>query len=270
VLARLTGAKCIVHVHVGYDTWMTRLRRWSLRRADALIAISDFVKGSLVSSGHRRRTTHVVLNAIDLASWRPGAGREEVRRELGLPESAPVLITVCRLFGAKGPEELIRALAIVRRDRPDVRLLIVGDDGPMQGAYERELLGLVHELGLDDHVTFTGRRSDVSRLLAAADVYTMPSFDEPFGLVYLEAMAMERPIVALDNGGTPEVVEHGRSGLLSAPGDIEAFAGNVLTLLDDPQLRERMGRYGRRQVEQRFTIERLAEDTAAVYRLVAS
>jgi glycosyltransferase involved in cell wall biosynthesis len=270
VLARLTGAKCIVHVHVGYGSWMTRLRRWSLKRADALIAISDFVKGSLVSSGHERRTTHVVLNAIDVDDWQPGVGRDEIRRELGLPETAPVLVTVCRLFGAKGPEQLIRALAIVRQEQPDVRLLIVGDDGPMQGSYERQLADLVHELGLDDHVVFTGRRSDVPRLMAAADVYAMPSFDEPFGLVFLEAMAMQRPVVALDNGGTPEVVEHGRNGLLSAPGDVEAFAANVLVLLRDPELREQMGRFGRRRVEERFTIGRMAQDTASVYRLVAS
>jgi glycosyltransferase involved in cell wall biosynthesis len=189
VLARLTGAKCIVHVHVGYDTWMTRLRRWSLKRADALIAISDFVKGSLVSSGHRHRTTHVVLNAIDVDDWHPGIGRNETRRELGL---------------------------------------------------------------------------------TTADVYAMPSVDEPFGLVFLEAMAMERPVVALDNGGTPEVVEHGRSGLLSSPGDIERFAANVLLLLREPELREQMGRFGRRRVEERFTIDRMARDTASVYRLVAS
>ena len=181
-----------------------------------------------------------------------------------------MLITVCRLFGAKGPEELIRALAIVHREQPDARLVVVGDDGPMQGAYLRHLVNLVHEVGLDDHVVFTGRRTDVARLLAAADVYAMPSFDEPFGLVYLEAMAMALPVVALDNGGTPEVVEHGRSGLLSAPGDIEALAANVATLLREPELRERMGRYGRRRVEERFTIERMARDTAAVYRAVAS
>jgi glycosyltransferase involved in cell wall biosynthesis len=270
VLARLTGAKCIVHVHVGYDTWMTRLRRWSLKRADALIAISDFVKGSLVSSGHRHRTTHVVLNAIDVDDWHPGIGRNETRRELGLPETAPVLVTVCRLFAAKGLEELIQALAMIREEQPEVRLLIVGDDGPLRGTYERALASLVHELGLDDHVVFTGRRSDVARLMAAADVYAMPSVDEPFGLVFLEAMAMERPVVALDNGGTPEVVEHGRSGLLSSPGDIEGFAANVLLLLREPELREQMGRFGRRRVEERFTIDRMARDTASVYRLVAS
>ena len=97
----------------------------------------------------------------------------------------------------------------------------------------RELAALADELGVDDSVVFTGRRSDVARLMAAADVFAMPSLEEPFGLVYLEAMAMRLPVVALDSGGTPEVVEHGRSGLLSAPGDIDALAANIVELLSD-------------------------------------
>ena len=151
----------------------------------------------------------------------------------------------------------------MHREQPDARLVVVGDDGPMQGAYLRHLANVVHELGLDDHVVFTGRRSDVARLMAAADVYAMPSFDEPFGLVYLEAMAMALPVVALDNGGTPEVVEHGRSGLLSAPGDIEALAANVLRrCCASPSCGGGWVEHGRRRVEERFTSERMARDTA--------
>jgi glycosyltransferase involved in cell wall biosynthesis len=78
-------------------------------------------------------------------------------------------------------------------------------------------------------------------------------------------MAMKRPVVALDNGGTPEVVEHGKSGLLSPPGDAEALAANLLALVRDPALRARMGEYGRQQVEQRFSPGRMAEDVGRVY-----
>jgi glycosyltransferase involved in cell wall biosynthesis len=97
----------------------------------------------------------------------------------------------------------------------------------------------------------------------------MPSFEEPFGLVFAEAMAMELPVVALRNGGTLEVVAEGRTGLLSDPGDGDALAANLATLLDDPDLRRRMGAEGRRCVEDRFTIDRMAADTEDVYRSVA-
>lgn len=93
----------------------------------------------------------------------------------------------------------------------------------------------------------------------------MPSYEEPFGMIFLEAMAMKRPIVALANGGTPEVVDHGKGGLLSEPGDIEALAGNILTLIRDKPLRESMGAYNRKRVEEYFTPQRMANDVERVY-----
>jgi glycosyltransferase involved in cell wall biosynthesis len=106
-------------------------------------------------------------------------------------------------------------------------------------------------------------------MMAMADIYAMPSHEEPFGLVFCEAMAMKKPVVALNNGGTPEVVEHGKSGLLSAPGDIEGLAANVLTLLRDPALRARMGEYGRERVRAHFTPARMARDVERIYAALA-
>jgi glycosyltransferase involved in cell wall biosynthesis len=269
LLARLTRAKCVVHAHVAYGEWMSRPLKWSLKRADAMIAISQFVAGSLESSGRDEHSIYVVLNALDGRNWVPGAGRAEARHELGVADSDPIVVTVCRLFPGKGPAELIRALALVRHEEPEAKLVIVGSDMTPDGSYTRELSSLVSELGLAEHVIFTGRRSDVPRLMAASDVFAMPSFEEPFGLVFLEAMAMELPVVALDNGGTPEVVEDGRSGLLTRPGDIEGLAARLLRLLRDPELRRRMGVYGRRQVDDRFTVERMADDVARAYELIA-
>ncbi len=105
-------------------------------------------------------------------------------------------------------------------------------------------------------------------LMAAADVFAMPSVGEPFGLVYAEAMAMELPVVALDSGGTPEVVQHGTTGLLSAPGNLDALADNLSRLLADPDRRHRMGMNGRHRVETEFTSARMAADVAHVYQAV--
>lgn len=269
VVARLTGAKSIVHLHVGYAEWMTGLRRWSLGHADAVIAVSDFVAGTLPDEIPGARV-HTVLNAIDMSDWTPGECRDAARAEFGIGADAPVLIAVCRLFPAKGAADLLRSLALVHSVQPEAHLLVVGDDGDPNHSYIEELEHLASALGVREHVVFTGRRKDVPRLMAAADLFTMPSFGEPFGLVYLEAMAMRLPVVALDNGGTPEVVEHGRSGLLSAPGDIEGFAGHVIELLGDRERRGAMGDYGRAVVKERFTTTRMADDVAAVYRRVLS
>ena len=160
---RLAGAKSIIHMHVEHGEWMRPLLKWSLKRADALVAVSDFVAGSLVSNGRGGARTRVVLNAIDLTDWIPGQGRKEVRHEFWLPPNTTVLVTVCRLGPGKGPGDLIRGLAWVRREYPDVRLLIVGGEGVP--GYRWELMKAAHELGVAENVVFTGWRNDVPRLI---------------------------------------------------------------------------------------------------------
>lgn len=263
LLARVTRARCIVHVHVGYGEWMSPLLKWSFRRADALIAISEFVAGTLVDSGHRPERIHVVLNGIDTDRWKPEIGGDEVRNEFGIDAAAPIVLTVCRLFEAKGPRQLIEALPSLREQHPDVRLFIVG--GELQTGFRRELEDLSRDLGLDTNVIFTGRRADIPQLMAAADIYAMPSQWEPFGLVYAEAMAMRLPVVALDNGGTPEVVAHGKTGLLSSLGDQQALTANLSALLADPDRRRCMGERGRALVLGRFGLARMARDVERVY-----
>ena len=265
VLAKLTGAKCIVHVHVTYGDWMSGMLRWAMGRADALIGVSDFVARSLIRGGYSAHKTLSVLNAIDLDKWHADVEHSHIRGELGVQPNAPLLICVARIFPPKGQDKLVRALALLQPEFPGIKALIVGQDYPPGTSYSAELKALAAKLGLADSLIFTGLRSDIPCLIAAADVLVMPSFEEPFGLVYAEAMAMRRPVVAFDDGGTPEVVDHGKSGLLSPREDIGALAENIATLLRNPELRRQMGDYGRAQVEERFNPVRLARDVATIY-----
>jgi glycosyltransferase involved in cell wall biosynthesis len=272
LLGKVTGAKSVVHLHVAYGDWMSRPVRWAFRSADALMVISKFVAASLVKNGYRREKIHIVLNAIDPDAWDYRRDPGPVRREFGISDTAPVIVCAARLFHWKGQADLLRAIDIVRREFPDVRLLIVGTDDrlAMRTSFMAELKDLARDLGLFDHVVFTGQRADMAAVMAAADVFALPSFEEPFGLVFLEAMAMKKPVAAVDNGGTPEVVEHGKSGLLSPPRDIPALAANLLALLRDAALSARLGDYGRHQVEARFTPERMARDAEGVYDALVS
>jgi hypothetical protein len=161
--------------------------------------------------------------------------------------------------------ELLRAVALVKREYPNVRLAVVGSDYSADGSESQKLKAHVRELGLGENVLFTGQRSDIASLLAACDVFSLPSLHEPFGLVFAEAMAMKRPVVALSSGGTTEVVEHGKCGLLSSPGDINALAANLLRLVGDPALRTQFGEYGRARVEEHFTPQRMASDFEKIY-----
>jgi glycosyltransferase involved in cell wall biosynthesis len=270
VIARLTRVPCVVHVHTAHGPWMGRLVRWTLHRADALIAVSDFVGRSLVAAGHHPDRVHVVLNAIDLDAWKPGVDRESARHELALKPEAQVVLTVSRLAPEKGPAELIEALARVRGQHPETRLLIAGLDLSADQRFAAELAELVRRRELDGKVLLLGWRDDVARLMAAADVYAMPSTGEPFGLVFAEAMAMNLPVLGLDDGGTPEVVEHEGTGLLSTHGDVDTLAAHLALLLGSPGLRKQLGEQGRRRVEGMFTTERMARDVADVYARIAS
>jgi glycosyltransferase involved in cell wall biosynthesis len=270
LLSRMTGAKCVIHLHVKAEGWISPLVQWSMRRADALVGVSAFVAESMIAMGFQAKKVSFVLNSIDLSGWSPEVDDGLIRKEFGISPNAPLLAIISRLFYWKGHTELIKALTSVKAEIPNIKLLIVGEDDPrgMPGrkiSYTAELKSLVSDLGLTEQVIFTGFRRDIHKILAASDLFTMPSFEEPFGMVFLEAMAMKKPVVALDSGGTPEIIEDGKSGLLSPPQDIEQLAINIVQLLYDPALRLKMGEYGRNRIEQYFTPERMACDIGQIY-----
>ena len=270
LLGRLTGARSIVHVHVGYDpTWMGRMLQWSLAHADVLVAISEYVGSTLVAGGLDPARVRVVTNGIDVERWHPDTDGAAGRQRLGIAPDAPLLITICRLFPEKGPAAIIEAVARLRDELPAIQLLIIGADVPGSN-YSEDLRRLAADRGVSDNVRLLGRRDDIEELLAAADVFVMPSHDEPFGLVFCEAMAMGKPVVALDDGGTVEIVEEGRTGLLSAYGDLDALTANLRALLLDPARRAEMGAAGRCVVAERLTADAMAAAASGVYQAIAS
>jgi glycosyltransferase involved in cell wall biosynthesis len=263
LLSRITRARSVVHLHVGYADWMSRMRKWSIRHADAVIAISDFVKQTVVASGHSESKVHPVLNGIDVRKWNQSRDRSTCRQDYNIPSQSPVILTVCRLFPSKGPGHLIAVLPELVREWPDLRLVIVG--GQAEPGYQAQLERLARDAGVERNVIFTGWCPDIEGLMALADVFAMPSLGEPFGLVYLEAMAMSLPVVALASGGTPEVVEHGTTGLLSLPGDDALLTEHLRCLLRSPDLRRSMGSRGRNRVESYFTVDRMTRDIELLY-----
>jgi glycosyltransferase involved in cell wall biosynthesis len=261
-------------MHVGFDDWITPRVRWALGAADGVVAISKFVSASLVRAGYRADRIFTVYNSLDLSDpqWTATPNTFGVRAELGVAEGAPLVCIASRLFRWKGHHDLVEAFGLVRREMADARLLIVGEDDPRAnpggGSYRAELDERIGALGLRSSVVFTGFRTDVARLIAASDVFCQPSAEEPFGMVYLEAMAMRRPVVAYASGGAPEVVREGETGLLVERGDTAGLARALLRLFRDPELRARLGEAGRRRVEQVFRPQSSASALLDVYRAV--
>jgi glycosyltransferase involved in cell wall biosynthesis len=243
-----------------------------MKHDDGLIGVSDFVARSAVKKGYAADKAYYVLNSLDTSRWDPDTDGAAIRKEFGIAPDTVLFAIISRLFPWKGHADLLKALVKVRSSFENCRLLIVGEDDPRAtpggGSYKSELEVMTKELGLEGHVIFSGFRSDIAQILAGSDVFAMPTFEEPCAVAFLEAMAMRKPVVALDSGGTPQLVEHGESGLLSPPQDIDQLAANLLTMARDRSLRERMGSAGLSRVKRLFYPARMSNDVEVVYRRV--
>lgn len=231
------------------------------RRVALTIALSDHVARFTARHG-RVPVARIrrVYYGVDPAALAPRRSRAQVRRELGLDEAARVLVCVGRLAPQKDHPTLLAALAELPSD---VVLLIVGGDPFGDG--EARLRAQAQRLGLGGRARFLGIRHDVADLLAASDLFVLPSLWEGLGLVFLEAMAVELAVVATRVSAIPEVVEEGVTGWLVEPGAPAALAAALRTALDDEAERARRGAAGRVRLEQRFGLARMVDETLAVY-----
>jgi len=210
--------------------------------------------------------THVVVNGIDSKEVRGMAeGAPLSRAALGLSADAQVVGTVARFDRVKGLDVLLESVRRLAGRYPRLALVLVGG-----GEEERNLRRRVARAGLADRVRFTGELADVPRLFPALDLYVSSSRGEGLPLSLLEAMACALPVVATRVTGHVDVVLEGVTGLLAGPEDPEALAASVARLLDDPGLREKMGRAGRERVETHFSLERMAARLAGLYREAVS
>jgi glycosyltransferase involved in cell wall biosynthesis len=246
---------------------VTRRVRFHLRRrgfwtrAARVIAISEAIRGILVADGidpERIVTVHSGIDVEAVRKVRPGA----VRRELGLPETGPLAVSVGALDEHKDHATLVDAAAVLRPGRPDLCWAIAGE-GPLRAA----LAARIATLHLGDRVHLLGHLEEPLRLIAAADIFVMSSAEEGLGTSVLDAMALDVPIAATRAGGIPEMLDGG-AGLLSPPRDGAALAASVDQLLSDASIRAGVVKSARARVE-RWSASAMADGVLAVYRSVA-
>lgn len=237
--------------------------RWKYRQVGAFICASEAIARLVTQDGidaARVFTVHEGIDVERVAHTKP----VNVHAELWLPAHAPLVVNIGALVEHKGQRHLVDAAALVVREIPDARFVILGE-GALKGALEQQ----VRHLHLEKHVFLPGFRADVLGWLKGADVFVMPSEMEGLGTSILDAMAAGVPVVGSATGGIPEVIEDGATGLLVPPGDARALAASIVRLLREPALRERMGQAGWARARERFTVERMVEGTLRVYRHVA-
>lgn len=237
------------------------------------ICLSDHVARFIEEHGRLPRERLVrIYYGIDPRPFEMAAGdveaRRAVREEFGLRDGECAFICVARFAPQKAHDVLLRAFQQATRaaNAPPMRLLLVGDDPFGQGRVRAE--ALAKELALEGRVTFAGIRRDVPRLLAASDVFVMCSLWEGLGLVFLEAMAAGLPVLATRVSATPEVVEHGVTGVLVPARDEAALASALEQLARSPEQRAQLAARGRERVGRVFGLDRMVDETLAVYREV--
>jgi N-acetyl-alpha-D-glucosaminyl L-malate synthase BshA len=240
---------------VGLEPAFFRVTQFTIQSSDRLTAVSRFLKERTEESFGITRPIEVIYNFVDPSVFTPRR-----RGSLSLaPPQTRVLMHASNFRPVKNIPAVIKIFSEVRRTIPS-KLVMVGD-GPEKAGAEQ----LTRELGIQRDVLFLGNQDAMEELLPLADVFLLPSSSESFGLVALEAMSAEVPVVASDIGGLPEVVEHGETGFLHDPGAVDGFVASVLKLLKNETLRRRMGRKARQVARLKFNADDMVDRYVQVY-----
>jgi glycosyltransferase involved in cell wall biosynthesis len=233
------------------------------RRTFGILGNSQAVIDQLMTEVGDPRKLALIHNGIEMPSPVFTSSRLQTRAVLQIPGDALVIAVIANLIAYKGHRDLIEALALVADKLPaGWRLLVIGRDDGIGG----ELRDRAKNLNIADNIMWLGERSDVEELLAASDIFALPSHQEGFSNALLEAMAASLPAVATAIGGNSDAVVNNETGLLVPPRDPRALAGAILRLARDPELRHRFAETARRRVEQRFSLRACVDRYEKLYR----
>jgi glycosyltransferase involved in cell wall biosynthesis len=232
-----------------YVYWFLDL--FLMRRFNHLFAVSHATKKELVAAGMPSDQISVIHNAIDTEVWSRRQAATSMREALGLKDASPIIGYVGRISPEKDLETWLRTAAVVVKEYPAARFVVVGE-GRDEGLLN-QLKSLANILGIADNVDFLGYREDLPSIYAAFDLFFLSSRREGICNSLLEAMAMEVPIVATDVGGTKELMINGQTGYLLPPGDVEGMAQALISFVRNEGLRRNMRKAGRDHIEDKFS-----------------
>jgi glycosyltransferase involved in cell wall biosynthesis len=279
--ARLGAPPAIAHVRdcLPPGRVSTLTLRAVARGASGVLANSQYTGAGVTRAlAARSASIRVVYSPVDTGRFDPDRfERSHARTRLGLSQAAPVLAVVAQMTPWKGQDDAVRIVAHLKRERPGVRLLLVGSvtfDGRAtrydNQAHVRRLHALIESQGVREEVVLLGERDDVPAVLRAVDLLLVPSWEEPFGRTVVEAMAMSVPVVATSVGGPAEIVRPGVDGLLLEPRRPERWAESIEPLLEDPDRLAQMGQSARARAIESFSLSAHVDAVLAVYREVAA
>jgi glycosyltransferase involved in cell wall biosynthesis len=253
-------ARFVISRRVGYPIGKSALARARYRAATRIVANSKWVAEQAAASGAPRDKLVVVYEGAEIPPRFTLEQRQAARSRWGISQATPLFGCVGVLLPDKGQEWLIRALAEIKEEFPNAKLLLAGD-GPCRGKLEV----IAKQLGLESDVIFTGFVKDIESVYAALDVFLLPSFFEALNNSLLAAMAYEIPSIAFNKGALGEIIEDGKSGLLVSGPDVAEISAAAIKILRDKEFAINLGRAGRVRVEENFSSEKMVSGMIRVY-----
>ena len=266
IAAKIAGILILInHVHSTY--WDYRKRHILMEKFLSIFthkiiccskAVEDFVRDY---ERIKPSKTVVIYNSVDEDNFSTFKNGSSAKAQLGVDSGVSLVGTVSSLAPHKGHKYLIQAAPMILDILPSTKFLIVGD-----GILREKLEEQVKNLNLISNVIFTGTRKNIPDLLSAMDIFVLPSCSrEGLGISIIEAMAAEKPVVATDIGGIPEVVKNGETGFLVLPRNSEALAQAIIELLRNPKKANTMGKKGRIRFQEKFTNKRMLSEVENLY-----
>ncbi len=270
--AKLAGAPIIVHtphghVFFGYfGPFKTKLfiifEKLASRITDKIVALTNREKKDHVLFKIAEEDKFsVIYSGIERNILKESSSEEKqnLKKELGIPENSLIVGTAGRLVPVKGPEFLVKASKYIISKYPDTYFMFTGD-GPLEQDLKRKAL----EMGISNNIIFLGWRDDLAKIISIYDIFVLPSLNEGMGRVLVEAMALGKSIVASNVGGIPDLVIHGKNGFLVPPKNPKELAKYIQVLLEDKDKREKMGLAGK-EMALNFGAGIMIEKIASLY-----
>lgn len=249
----LAGAKQAAH------SW---LYRWMARWVNGFIAVSNDVEAGILNTiGPVQERIAIISNGVDTRRYQAPIDRSATRQGLGFSGTEILYAVVGTLKEQKGHRYLVDAVAPLIAQTPRLHILIVGD-GELRSSLEAQVCAA----GIEGNVHFLGNRNDVPAILAASDVFVLPSLWEGLPMALIEAMASGLPVIATLVSGSQQVVEQGQSGLLVPPGEVAPLRQAIEDLLVDPERAKLLGKAAQRRIEEAYSARRQAEEHLVLYR----
>lgn len=226
-----------------------------------VVTVSEYVREYLIREGIDPGQVTAIPTGIDVERFTAENSPAPLRDELALDRHVPLVGTVAILRYRKGHHVLLEAVPRVLERFPEARFVFAGN-----GPQEENIRAAIASAGLERAVVMLGLRNDIPAILNSIDLFVLPTLQEALGTSFLEAMAMGKPVIGSAVDGVGEVIKDGVNGFLVPPGNPAVLAERIVTLLEDRQQAEKMGKAGKEMVERDFTVERMCERMLALYR----